>query len=65
MAYISTEYCRKCETETNHINRKCFNCSAREERERIALWNAKTTDEKLQDLRIRMEKMERGEIRYG
>ena len=64
MAYINTEYCPKCESETRHTNGKCNDCAAREYREQTAAWNALTTEEKMQDLRRRVERMERGPITY-
>lgn len=64
MAYIQQEYCHECERETLHCNGKCPDCSAREYREQTAAWNALTTDEKLQDIRKRLEALERGPARY-
>jgi ribosomal protein L37E len=64
MALVRDEYCRKCEQITTHTNTKCNVCAEREYRERTAEWNAKTTDEKIQDLRKRMERLEQGPPRY-
>lgn len=47
-----------------HTNTKCNICNEREERERVAKWNVQTVDEKLQDLRKRVESLERDPIRY-
>jgi hypothetical protein len=65
MAYIRDEYCHRCEKETQHCNHKCTNCAEREYRERTAAWNALTTDEKLQDIRKRLEDLERGPAQYA
>ena len=64
MAFVRDEYCGKCEKVTTHTNSKCNNCEAREYREETAKWNAQTTDEKLQDLRRRVEKLEYGPAQY-
>jgi len=64
MAFIRQEYCHKCERETQHCNGKCRDCSAQEYRERTAVWNALTTNEKLQDMRKRLEVLERGPAQY-
>lgn len=64
MALVRNDYCNHCEKDTQHVNWHCSVCARREERERIALWNALPTDEKLQDLRKRLERIEAGPIRY-
>ena len=64
MAFVNFKYCSKCEIETNHTNDKCDTCRDRARRERTAAWNALTTDEKLQDLRRRVEGLERGPMRF-
>ena len=58
MAYIVNGYCLRCERDTQHTNSKCDICAERENRERIAVWNSLITDEKLQDLRRRIERLE-------
>ena len=60
MAFINDSYCPHCERVTQHVNMGCVVCNERKERERIATWNALTTDEKLSDLRKRVEGLERG-----
>lgn len=65
MAFIRDEYCHRCERETQHCNNKCTVCREREYRERTAAWNAQTTDEKLQDIRKRLEALERGPALYA
>jgi len=64
MAFIQSKYCEHCEKETQHCNGVCEVCAERFERERIAIWNALTIDEKLCDLRKRIEKLERGPIHF-
>lgn len=58
MALIDYAYCRLCESTTQHINRRCAQCADRDNRQRIAVWNSQTTEEKLQDLRKRVEQLE-------
>jgi ribosomal protein L33 len=60
MALITEEYCSKCEKVTHHSYLQCSECRARDYREKAAAWNAKTIDERLSDLRIRIEKLEQG-----
>ncbi len=64
MAFIQQEFCRYCEQVTQHCNGKCQACAEREARESSAAWNARTTEEKLQDLRRRVESLERGPAKY-
>lgn len=58
MAFVAEEYCRKCEKMTNHINLKCTYCEGIKERAKLADWNALPTEERLQDLRRRVEALE-------
>jgi hypothetical protein len=64
MALIQDKYCYECKMETQHINWDCVKCMDRAKRVRIASWNALTVDERLHDIRERLEKLERGEARY-
>jgi hypothetical protein len=64
MVQVTKRYCRKCEHETIHHNGKCGPCNEREEKARIAAWNAQTVEERIQDLRRRVEELERGPARY-
>ena len=64
MAFIRVEYCRVCETTTQHVNGGCSECKERIYKEKVAAWNALTVDERLQDLRRRMEKLEAGPILF-
>jgi len=64
MAFIRYEYCSVCEKETEHINLNCSSCQERERRLFIGQWNALNVDEKIQDLRKRIEKLERGPMRF-
>lgn len=64
MALIMNQYCNYCHAEVAHINGKCKNCSTREYRESIAAWQAKTVEEKLLDLHLRLQRLEAGPTRY-
>lgn len=65
MAFIRMEYCNSCEKETQHCNGVCPTCYEKSERIRIAKWNDLMADEKLVDLRKRIEKLERGPAMYA
>lgn len=65
MALIRNQFCRKCEQDTRHCNDKCTECAKREYRERVGAWNALTVDERLQDLRRRVEELEKGTPVYN
>lgn len=58
MALVTHDWCGKCERTTQRVNGKCVECAAKEEQARIIVWNAQTTEEKLQDLRRRVERLE-------
>jgi hypothetical protein len=64
MAFVRDEHCYKCEQVTIHTNGKCNKCSEREYRQETAAWNAQSTDDKIQDLRRRVERLEHGPARY-
>jgi hypothetical protein len=64
MAFMTVKYCADCKKETQHCNGICLVCHERFELERITVWNSLTTDEKLNDIRKRVEKLERGPILY-
>ena len=65
MAFTHSEFCYVCEKITNHTNHKCNECFKREEQERILKWNALPIEDKLNDIRRRVEKLERGPILFG
>lgn len=63
--YISFQKCNKCGETTQHLNGKCSKCTAKEFEKKEAEWKAKTNEEKIDILLKRIEKLERGEIKYG
>jgi acyl-CoA reductase-like NAD-dependent aldehyde dehydrogenase len=64
MAYVSDDECRVCERVTQHVNRECVECRARKYRQATAAWNALTVEERLQDLRRRVEALEARPLTY-
>jgi hypothetical protein len=64
MVMARYEYCRVCEKETMHHNAYCTICDAREYRNKIAAWDALPLEDKLNDLRRRVEALEQNPVRY-
>lgn len=59
MAYIEQhKYCTHCEREYTFVNGQCTSCLEKLARTKVASWNAQTVEEKLQDLRKRVEQLE-------
>ena len=58
MAHVELKYCDSCNEVTNFVNYRCSKCSEREYRQKIAAWQALTTEEKLLDLMKRIERLE-------
>lgn len=54
MAFIRDEHCHTCGKTTMFINGKCVVCREREEKMALAEWKAKSIDEKLFDLHVRL-----------
>jgi hypothetical protein len=64
MAYVIRQHCDVCAEYTTFTNNKCNNCRAREQREALAAWMAKTTEEKLIDIHRRLLRLEAGPPTY-
>jgi len=64
MVYIETKYCGICYKYTVHGNGKCSECREREYNESVRNWNDMSLFDKVNDLRERVEELERGEPRY-
>ena len=62
--YLDTKYCHVCKDRTGHINGRCGRCVGVEEEERIREWNALDIETRINDLRKRIEQLERGPRRY-
>lgn len=60
MALVRNQWCDGCESTTQHINNRCTVCRTIEEKARLALWNSKPVNDRLNDLRKRIEKLEQG-----
>ena len=64
MAYIEDRNCCHCNKVTMHTNGKCSDCSAKEKAERVRMWNAQDLDTKLNNIRERLEDLERGPMTF-
>lgn len=64
MAFVETKDCPVCETPTTHTNGMCNDCVARKHREKLHAWKIMSYDDRLEDLRKRVESLEQGEPRY-
>jgi hypothetical protein len=64
MAYVTNEWCSVCEKETSHINRTCTPCFMKRDAERIAEWSLLSVVEQLNNLRERVEHLEKGTPRF-
>ena len=62
--YLSENYCNKCEKTTTHHNGTCIICTDREDKKRIAEWNSMSDADKQRDLRQRIERLEKGPLRF-
>lgn len=58
MAFVERKYCPICEKETIYVNGSCKECSDRKQREKQAIWEIKTQEEKITDLNNRVKKLE-------
>jgi predicted amidophosphoribosyltransferase len=65
MARFDFKHCNVCNEKTNHTNGKCDACWKTKEDKRIKDWEAMSVDEKLTNMRERMERMERGTVLDG
>lgn len=65
MAYISREYCNECEQEVDMRNGRCPECSTRQKRQDVAVWQALTIEEKLLDIHKRLLRMENRNDTYA
>ena len=63
--FLTTMYCNYCEKKTERSSiGGCRICAERKYREKVAAWNALTANERLSDLRKRIEKLEAGLPRF-
>ena len=58
--YTDEIHCPTCKKVTQHENGKCVVCEAKLEARRIAKWNRLSVDKRLDDIRRRIEELERG-----
>jgi len=60
MVQILDKWCIRCGKDTLFANGKCVKCTEALKRAKIAAWNELTVDQRLNDLRDRVEKLEAG-----
>jgi len=65
MAHLHLSWCGFCRRKTDHMNFECLPCVDRIQRERRAIWNSKTNEEKIEELLKRIEKLESEPQRYA
>ena len=63
MALMREKYCSKCGKETIHNWDSCLECVKKEEKIKELNWVNMPIEEKIEVLRKRIEKLERGDIR--
>jgi predicted ATP-dependent serine protease len=64
MVYAADQYCEECASTTLHHNGKCTHCERAKAIMAEATWNAQPIEKKLLDLHRRLQKLERGPVRY-
>lgn len=64
MALVQDHYCATCKETTQHINNECVVCMGEEKRLKELAWSKKTADEKIEDLRKRIEALEQKPAKY-
>ena len=60
MVQVIDKWCTRCCKDTRFANGRCVECTDALKRAQIAAWNALTVDQRLNDLRKRVEKLEAG-----
>lgn len=58
MAFVREEHCSVCNRETQHCNGKCSECAKKKRNAEVAAWEIQSVEEKLTDLRKRVEHLE-------
>lgn len=64
MAFIRAQYCTKCNKQTRHIDGECEECLDIFATKYLEKWSRQSLEDKLENLRERIERLEKGEIRY-
>ena len=64
MAFIHEAFCGRCNKRTQHNHGTCLDCRKRAYDEIVEEWNKLSLEEKLNDLRVRIEKLESGPTRF-
>jgi hypothetical protein len=58
MAYIYANHCPVCKQTTEHRNSVCVVCSRRTEEEENKRWNALTLEQRIEELRAKIDLIE-------
>ncbi len=59
MAYLSHEYCSKCNFVTPHCNHKCSICVDNEVKKEKNRWDELSIEEKVEEIKHRLDSLER------
>lgn len=65
MAYISIELCEICGHQTQHLNRRCRDCSFQQRIELNSNWGDYTNEEKIEELLRRIKNLEARNGKYA
>lgn len=61
MVLLDHRYCLKCGIVTPHGNGKCGSCTIRQYDESLRVWRTLDVEARLEDLRQRVESLEKGQ----
>ena len=64
MATFDELYCKNCGRETNHINGECCACQNKKEELAAKQWDKRSVDDRLSELRKRVERLEGGNLDF-
>ena len=65
MVYLHESYCTDCGKLTKFRNSLCNNCEEKKKRIKVATWSVLTGEEKIEELKKRIEQLESKNVRYG
>ena len=62
LAFITMDHCDRCGRTTPHNHFKCEVCAQEDDKIRVENWNRQRTFDKIDALKKRVEKLERGPV---